>query len=190
MTGVHVRFDHDGAYEATATNGRYLARVTGMGEDADNYPAPPAVSCAPNSALSAVIPADGWTDAFKSIPKGRKAYKPILRNIAIVPSWEQSTLATTDGSKESVSTVSNVEGRFPDCGWVLSDSTKGEPTASITVSPGLLVHLLKVAQSIATEDDSKAQRITLEIRSPNKPLVVKAEGKDGQQMTGLLMPIS
>src|SRR5438046_2457636 len=62
----------EASYEAVATDGRCLGRITGpVTADPLQYPTIPELADAPPSADSALVPAEDWKRAFKGVPRGR-----------------------------------------------------------------------------------------------------------------------
>jgi hypothetical protein len=181
MQGVRLETHPNGKYAAIATDGKRLVVITGTGADAADYPPLPALTAAPNGATSAVILADEWRKAFKSVPKGRHL-KPILAHVAAVLSDEVSTLATTNLDSSTVTQPRNLEGRFPDWEGVVP---KFQESRKVTVSIRMLRDLLAVADAVAEED-----KVILEIgpAAENKPIALHAENLS-QKFTGLLMPM-
>jgi DNA polymerase III sliding clamp (beta) subunit (PCNA family) len=187
MSGISLSVLPDGRYRAEATNGRYLARVEGTPDSSDDYPVIPALVSAPNSATSALIPADDWTGAMKSAPKGRKiGARPVLGNVAVVMGEKTTALGTTDCASESVRQAINIEGRYPKTDDVFP---AGEPAVTFDVDPKLLAELLTVAAGIAC--DSQHNRVTITVYSNRAPILVEAQNASkAQTFRGLVMPLT
>jgi DNA polymerase III sliding clamp (beta) subunit (PCNA family) len=184
MTGVLVR-QSGASYEAMATDGRRLALVRGTPTaNPLEYPRVPELAEVPPSAAQAVIPTRAWRDAFRAVPRGRALTDPILGHVAVHLGEKESILATTDGEAVHAETIPNVEGRFPDYEAVLP---RDEPRARVDLNPELLLDLVRLARDFVA--NMEARRITLEVRDPGTPIVIKATNGT-QEFVGLLMPLS
>jgi hypothetical protein len=182
-TAIQLHLTGHGTYTASATNGRVAGIVTGACEDGANYPAIPALASAPNGEHEALIPAGEWKAAFKAVPRGRKASRPVLTNVAVVLGKDVTTLASTDLDTTSVRQPRNVDGRFP---LLSSCYPEGPPAATVTVDPAYLIEVLKAAAAIAGPEG----RVTLEVRDYKTIIVVKAENKEEeQQFHGVVVPV-
>lgn len=188
-----VRVEHQAdRYTACATNGRVLGLVRGTADSADDYPAVPALTAAPNGQTAALVSRDDWTRAFRTVPMSRRtSAKPILRNVACVMGRGVATLGTTDLETQSV-VASHVDAnrRYPNPADVLPT---GEPTLTVTVDPTYLAELLTVAAQYTTDAEAA---VTLEFRTKrdrngqtrHAPVVVRA-ANGTQEFTGLLVPL-
>jgi DNA polymerase III sliding clamp (beta) subunit (PCNA family) len=181
MSGVLLKLD-DASYEACATDGRCLALVTGPTANALDYPTIPEMTELPPSAPQAVIPRAEWQQAFKAARTPAMVEQPILGHVAVHLGLAESLLASTDGDKDTVARVANVEGRYPDYQAVLPRS---EPQLRVFVNARFLIEVLKLAQQFGPEDE----RVTLELHGANTPMVVRSTNGP-QKFVGLVMPLT
>lgn len=185
LAGVRVVALEGGGYLVEATNGHILARVEG--DAGDSYPTPPALEGAPNSATSALIPADSLLGALKSVPRGRKVPDAVKGRLAVVMGDKVSTLASADGAGGSaVSQPENVEGRFPNTDSVFPD---GAPVARVRLDPALLTRLLAVALELLANEESPSVELLLYDSAGNKPVELRA-ATSSQKLRGLIMPMT
>lgn len=191
-------------YRIEATDSRRAVVVEGLNEDASEYPAIPALQSAPNSATETLIGREDWNRAFKSIPKGRNAAKPILRNVALVSGREETgegedkqayslaTMATTDVSQANVMTARREEQRFPPIGDVIPSPLR-KPVCTVRVDAHLLAELLAVvSQFSSTAGDTDQVELSFYGQPGERvenPFVVRAANGD-QECTAIMMPLS
>lgn len=187
MTGVHLRLHGDNTYRAMATDSKFAAIVAGPCDDADQFPAIPALAAAPNGATEGLIPAATWRAALKAAPK-KAHYKPVLRNVAVVLGTVEATFASTDLEATNVVPTRLVEGRFPPLPDIMPVPAAAK--ATIAVDPARLATLLKTAAAFCPPADSAGgPRVTLELY-PKKCLVAVRATNGGQRFDGLLMGLS
>jgi hypothetical protein len=183
-TGVRLSATSDGGYRAEVTNGRVLGIVTGkQPADPQEYPEVPALAAAPTGESQGTIPADVWSRAFKTVPR-KSAVKPILGNLVAVLGKDQATLVSTDLENVNVLTPRLVEGRFPDTGKIVP---KDKPRLRINVDAKLLIDLLQVASGFSSEEQNN--KITMEFFDSSRPFVVRSRTDEGQEFTGMLVPL-
>ncbi len=185
---VQLEINPDGSYRAAATDGRVLGIVEGPAPaPADEYPAPAALTSAPNGATTAHISSADWTRAFKGLPKGKiLRHRPALGNVAVVMGAESVTLATTDGQTETVQTVSARDESKPRFPAVRDAVPNGPPVAEVKLDAVLLTELLKCAAAFAPDCDGAYRPITVQFHGKGKPLTVRTSN-NGQTFTGLIM---
>jgi DNA polymerase III sliding clamp (beta) subunit (PCNA family) len=190
MNGVRIAFDKDGGYKAEATDGKVLGRVTGVCEDAREYPEIPALESAPNGATEGVIPSKALKEACRKVPKGNKIHgQLILGHLAVVLAPNQATFGSTDLDEASSNLTRLVEGKFPPVDDVLPKEK--DEVVRIRLNPKLLVELVEVAAAFGDPD---TPTIELVVCGKGKkfgkgPLMVRSRHK-GQQFTGLVMPLA
>lgn len=183
LAGVRLEFNPT-SYRAEVCDGKYLLRVDGPLPDAADYPAPPAIVEAPNSAMAAIVGAKDWKAAFRAVPKPKRGSSPVLSHLALVPGERTVTLGATDGTTQAVQTIENVDGRWPQTDQVFP---KDAPVATVKLDVSKLAQLAAVLASILPDD---GQTVTLELHGDSKPIQIKAETADGQKIAALLMPMS
>jgi hypothetical protein len=172
--GVCVAFTDGGKYRVEATDGKVLGRVTGVCEDAREYPPLPALESAPNGATEGVIPAKALKEACKKVPKGNLVRsKPILGHRAVVMAPNEATFASTDLDEATSGLTRLVEGKFPPCDDVFPKEK--DEVVRIRVNPKLLKELLDVAAAFSDPDCPKVE------------LVISGKGKDGYSLSPVLV---
>ncbi len=188
LRGVHVERSPEGTFTAAATDTRMLLRVSGPCEPADEFPSIPAMKDVPDDAASGIVPASVWGSVFAAATKhSRKATKSILQNVAVAIGREQAVFGMTNGDSSPVETTKLMEGRFPP----VDDVFPKKPAAMrIRINPLLMAKLLKAMAEIAPPDLDGNDGVTMEIWDPNRPMVFRCPGPRGQELSGLLMPIT
>lgn len=195
--GVRVSLREDG-YRAEATDGRMLGILTGpYPSEAGDYAGLPDLSSAPNGESAATVPARPLAAACRAANAAAKLKRDAKRRgarsaapaVAVVIGRDVTTLgagpATQGEAPAHSDCVKNVEGRFPDTDFVIPrDAAK----ASVVVNADQLAELLKAAAEACYDGD--ISRVTLELRGPQTPVVLRASGPRGERFLGVLMPLS
>ena len=185
VTGVRVEEEGRDAYRVQATDGRIALVVTGKAEHFELFPRVAALGSAPNSATETVIPAADWRKIFRTVPGPKVTReKPALANVAVVMGDKVATMATFDTQQVYVKRSDPVEGRWP-CTRELEPKTA--PKECVKVDPSQLRQLLQAIEALA---DDERRAVTLELRGPEKPVVLRYTNTQGQAATGYLMPLS
>lgn len=179
LTGVYIEETKTGL-QTTATNGRILATVEDLETEfvAEDFPANVIPVTAPNGSKAAIVPADGFTCAFKALPK--KTPLPILGTVAVVMGEKETTLGVTDLDSPIVKTVRNIEGKFPNYKQIIPN---GKATFTCEYNPKLLMDALKMAVEFGLDG------VKMEFTNNESP--VKITGKrNGQKLTVVVMPLT
>ena len=182
MNAVHVVATETG-YRIEATDGKIAAIVTGPSADAEEHPVATQLEDAPADQAQALIPIEAWTKAFKALPR-KTRFKPILNKLVAALGKDSTTLASTDLENVSKLQPRNQEGRWPNIQEVI-------PRKAVKVRFDLpvscLVRMLKIAADVGGADQD---RVTFEVQDPSIPIVLRASNSEGQEMTGLIMPLT
>ncbi len=179
LEGVHVTNN-----QLEVTDGHVAVRVKiTTPTPAEDFPV---VSGLPqtNGNFSTIIPADAWAQAFKAVPKKTRA--PILENVAIAHSEnrQQIVLASTDLGTARVSPTTPIAGQFPNVDNVFPKDT---PATTIRVNAAQLSKLLA---SLATLAEDRTTTVTLNIYSPNSPMLLTVDTPtDGYTVEALVAPV-
>lgn len=176
-----VRLSRSGeTYKAESTDGRRAIQVSGpCPHPYQDFLEVPAVTTAPNGALSAIVPADELVRISKEVPK--QFDKPAHGCIAVALGEKITTLCSADVESASIRQPRNVEGVFPNIDKVLPAEP---PTATINVDADLLAELVGIA-SHYTEADT-CNRITLDIVQG----MLRVTTSNGEQkFVGVLVPL-
>ena len=129
------------------------------------------------------IPAEVWSKAFKGVP--RRPVKPVLGTVAAVLGKDQATLVSTDLENANVQSPRLVEGRWPNTDQVFP---KGKPRFTINVDAKLLIDLLQVAMAFSSQDHNN--KVTMEFHDRNQPFAIRTKSDDGQEFSGLIVPLA
>jgi hypothetical protein len=176
---VHVVARESG-YRVEATDCKRLVRVDGDHcGNPENFPAPPALLSAPNTASAALVPPKIFEKACKDAPK--RASTPERRAVAVRLGAEVTTLCTMDEDGGSlIRQPRNAAGRFPNTNGVIPT---GKPMITVRLNASSLAELLEVAAQFSPNGD-----ILLEVFGDKKPVKLTCEN-DEQKFVGLLMPV-
>lgn len=174
-------------YRAEATNGCVAAIVTGPAPaDPAEFPVQPGPE--DNGAKAGFVPAAEWKAAFKATCTRKRGFvKPAWRNVAASFAVDaagetvtaRATLAATDGTAQHVARSAVDNPRFPPVDDVIPTD---EPAACVAVDPVRLAELLRVAAGFG-------DRVTIELHGA-KPVAIRAKNAEGQEFTGLIVPIT
>lgn len=182
INGVFVAREAGGKCLAVATDGRRLIRV--RWNDKHLRPKFPAVGLGSVESVkdfSAIVATKQWDDAGKAIPK--RANKPILEHCLLDETGINGkvTMGSLNGD--------TVEGKFPGYKNVIPNYTIGKDAVEIDVNPKLMAEILKVVETVATDDKSRSIRLVVPT-DPSRPIVIKGHTADGIEATAILMPIT
>lgn len=169
MNALRVQETNDG-YQVVVTDGRRVAVVTGIGRDDEPTPA---LSQAPSDAWTALVPASEWRRILKT---GKR--HPVACVLA-----EKVTTFALGGD---VSTVPNVEGRFPN---VEDLAAAQRSIIRVQVDPNLLADLLLVAALFSREHNAGKAQVTLHLRSKDCPLLITTSNAT-QEFQAAIMPLT
>lgn len=174
-----VEYPSDSTYTVAACDGGRAVFVQGT-HDGTDYPVVQALASAPNGQTVALVRREDWQAAFKAVPR-TPHFKHDTSRVAVVMGKGIATLATTDGTNESVR-ISEVEpsSKFPNMRDVIPH---GKPLASITMDAAKLAELLNVVSRLS---DGMA---TIEIYAADKPLAIRAKAKT-QETTAVMVPLA
>ncbi len=187
--GVFVAATADG-YRAEATDGRRLAVVTGPNAaDPEGWGYVPDLAEAQRGAGAAVVPVRDWEAAFATRPnKGLLRLKPQLAPLAVALGKDRVTLATAGLRVASLTRAEPEPGRWPPTARLLTEVVGRKVQAEVRVDAKLLAELLEVAAAFAEGD---CHGVTLRVYEGGaKYLSVHAANGEGQQFTGLIVPLA
>lgn len=179
-------------YEASATNGTCLIRVTGpQPADPEACPALTSMGLAFDPIAEALIPAKDWRQALRMVCRGRRL-SPLTHTAAVAlhrPATlhpGQATFATAADGHTRTHSAECAPGKHPDAAAIIPQDA---PLATIDVNPRLLAHLLRVLSHFAEDDYCTSPRVTIEVRGSETALVLRCK-RGAQQTLALLCGLS
>lgn len=177
LQGVYVEEIKTGM-RTTATDGRMMAMVEDESGafEASEYPANVIPANAPNGAKAAIVPVDAFVKAFKGTSRSRTL--PILETVAVTMGKTETTLGTTDLQAPVVRTVTNIDGRFPNCDQIIPQTSE----FTTRYNPRLLGRALKIAEDFGLD------AVDMEFTGANNPVKIMGR-RNGQKLTIVVMPI-
>ncbi len=183
----------EGAYKATATDGKVAGVIEGTPEvKPEEYPSIPALASAPNGAVLAIIPVADWKAAFKAITK-LTVVKPLFHHLAVVMGERETTLVSTDLGAVNVLTARNVvreDGTPAQFAPVEEVFPRTKATAGFWVDPAQLIRLLTAAAAV------NPMRVHVQVYHAIgdevvRPVRVDAQAESSDQtFRGVVMPLS
>ena len=178
--------------ETVATDGFILARVSTPKRDPANFP--PVEGVKPSATFKPFnLPVDAARTIEKAIPK--KSTLPILSNVMI--DGEATDAKAKDGMPDcAVLAVSDLEnpqvfrprkdeGNFPK--WETVIPKREDAKFAISLDARLLTKLTQFAAKFAADD--RVHEVRIRFYGADKPVRLDAQGEDGQEWTGVLMPL-
>lgn len=189
LQGLHVTDEH-----TEATDGHILFRMSlpSYVKD-DDFPKVKGFEVKKSDGADFTIPTDAAVQLSESLPT--KSAMPILGYVQIDPAVEGGVakyirVATTDTDVERINRIRLIDVPYPKTDNLFSTD---EPAFRIKFNPALLAKALKVA---AEFQDKFLPEIILEIPQPKDgdkwghgALVIRAKNEQGQELTGLVMPM-
>jgi len=174
------------AKRTVATDGHRLVTVSlPEGVKDEDFPQVNGLTASP-LAKNCLLPTEAVEKVLKAVPK--KPALHISSYVAIdgVKTDADETLAhlcVTDLEAPQVFTVRKKEGSFPDYRQLFP---KTPATARISVNASYLVEILQIAKCY----DDRNSMVEIQFRGSDQPLVIRAHGKDTNQLfKALLMPL-
>jgi DNA polymerase III sliding clamp (beta) subunit (PCNA family) len=180
LQGIHVLEYEGGHYRVEASDGHYAGIVKGQSVD----PAASHLTAvtnklheASNGCYDYIVPRDSWNAGFKLCKNpATKQNEPL----GIVASEEELTMAVSDCTAKAAP----IDGRFPNVDAVLP---KEPPTASIAISPKLLMGLLRTAMAFA---DPNNQVVVMHVWDGREPQMLGFSTRnETQTFDGLLVGV-
>ena len=178
--------------ETVATNGHVMAIVTTPGTKEENFPTIPGVE------LSAkfepfILPVAAAKTIERAIPKNQTL--PILEHVVIdgkatdaLPEDggvnNSAVLAVNDLENPQVFHPRKLEGKFPD--WQAQVPERKKAKFTIALDASLLA---KLASYAAKFTDSRSNEVHIRFYADDKAIRLDARRDDGQEFTGVLMPL-
>lgn len=191
ISSVQVERAPDGRAVAVATDGRRLHAMEW--DDVETRAEFPDVGLESEAVegFAAIIPPAEWKAAGKSIPKGRKCFKPILGHAQLEEPGANGVVkfATTDGQATSRAEVPTVEGKFPKWRDVVPAYKVGTDAIEIGVNAHFLADAAMFAESVCNPE-SRGVRLTIPT-NPAKPMTLTATHPEtGAVATAVVMPVT
>lgn len=187
----------DGKCSATTTDGRVLLNVRWDDEAArKEFPnTGDGLSVSPNGGdFKAIMGVEHWTKAFKDAPRLQSA-RDWLKYVVVDEHSANGTitLATHNGDADPACGVHrfaepSIERNFPAYRDIIPQYTDDNST-TIGMNPKLLANLLTAIAACATSVESKGVRLIVP-HDPGKPMRIEADGLEGVQATGVIMPVN
>ena len=175
LQGVQVTGEY-----TEATDGKKLVRVSLPCHEAADFPHIEGVD--PAAAASGILPKDVAKATAKRLPK-RNAI-PIIQNAAVSTDDKGAfQVATTDLSAPSVTSSRPIDGTWPNTDQILKQP---EPSLVIGFNGVLLAEVLKW---MGTNASGLNNMVKLSFTTADSPVKLSAVTKDGQEITGLVMPL-
>jgi DNA polymerase III sliding clamp (beta) subunit (PCNA family) len=160
-------------YRAVATNGLVLIVVESPSEPTKSLPCHGLefVGDQPR----AIIPGDSFASMFT--PRGEGVAVDMKHgNVSMVAAEKGGTVRRD---------VKTLDGRFPDYTAVVP---KDAPKFTCQVNPVLVLDMLKCLSELQCDDED--ERVTIEFREAETPLVFRGKTVHGQTLIGMVMPMS
>lgn len=113
---------------------------------------------------------------------------PILNNCIFLNSnKENSKIATTDLEQIDIVKVRNIIGDYPDCNEIIPKNIDNKEYIKIIVNIKFLKEIIETISKM----NLSSQNINLYLSSENKekPIIIKTNTKEKQNITALLMPV-
>jgi DNA polymerase III sliding clamp (beta) subunit (PCNA family) len=159
-------------YRAVATNGRALIVVESPSEPTEL----PAYGLEfVGDQPRAIIPGEHFASMFA--PRGEGVAVDMKSGAVSMVSAEKGGIVRRD--------VKTLDGRFPDYATVVP---KDAPKFTCEVNPIRFLDMLKCLSEL--QGDDEYERVTIEFREPETPLVFRGKTSHGQTLIGMVMPLS
>jgi len=138
----------------------------------------------PKSGL--IIPAVSVNKVKKNLAEVKNQILPILQNCVFLSPRTAgiSLIASTDLEKTDIVSVKSIDGQYPNYNRILQN-IKG---ANISVSLDI-AKLKQIIDILSTMNLLLDGRIKITVNEKNEPFVIKAETKENQQITAVIMPL-